>query len=125
MSNQNYQELKIKLSTRKMMAYGYNAIRQMPKSEKHVLGADIRKSMHSVMSGVIACEKSYYKKTTLRDLDIALENLRVLVGIAHELKFISITSYENWSKHLFDVGNQVGGWIAWYKNQESNKKIRV
>lgn len=117
-----YQELAIKLATRKMMLYGYNALRQIPKSEKHVLGADVRTAMHRLMDCVIACEKSYYKNTTLRELDIALESLRVLVGIAFELKFIAIDAYENWSKHLADVGNQIGGWIAWYKNQESNKK---
>lgn len=120
-----YQELPIKLATRRMMLYGYNALRQIPKSEKHVLGADIRSTMHQIMSCVIACEKSHYKTTTFRELDIALENLRVLVGIAFEMKFIAMNTYENWSKHLADVGNQIGGWIAWYKNQESNKKIRV
>ena len=122
MTNPKYQDLALKLAARKMMAYGYSALIQIPKSEKHVIGADVRTAMHSVMWHIIMCEKSYYKNTTLRDLDVSLENLRVLVGVLYELKFIDIKSYEIWSRHLSEMGNQVGGWIAWYKSQEPKRK---
>ena len=122
MTNPKYQDLALKLAARKMMAYGYNALIQIPKSEKHVIGADVRTAMHSVMWHIIMCEKSYYKNTTLRDLDVSLENLRVLVSILYELKFINIEPYEIWSRHLNEMGNQIGGWIAWYKSQEPKRK---
>ena len=116
-----YQELALKLSAKKMMAYGYNALRQIPKSEKHVIGADVRAAMHSLMWHIIECEKAYYKSTTLRNLDVSLENLRVLVGVLKELQFIDLHPYEIWSELLHELGNQVGGWILWYKDQESKR----
>lgn len=38
-----------------MIKYGYAALRQFPKSEKHVLSAEIRQSMFSLLRLIIVC----------------------------------------------------------------------
>ena len=53
-----------------MIQYGYAALRQFPKSEKHVLSAEIRQCMYTILRLVIVCNRRYYKKTTMQDLDV-------------------------------------------------------
>ncbi|MFM9587200.1 four helix bundle protein, partial [Streptomyces caniscabiei] len=61
---------------REMMMYGYQAIKQFPKHERHVLGAEIRLSMLQLQRLIITEFKRYHKKTTLTDLDIELAILK-------------------------------------------------
>ena len=96
---------------REMMMYGYNAVQQFPKHEKHVLGAEIRLSMLNVQRLIITAYKRYHKKTTLTDLDIELSILRRRVRLAKDLRYIDVKRYRLWSEKLVEIGKMVGGWI--------------
>lgn len=65
-------DLKIRQKCEEMIAYGYVAIRQFPKFERHVLGAEIRAAMWNVLRLIIVTNKRYHKKTTMQDLDAEL-----------------------------------------------------
>ena len=111
------EELKIKRKVEDMMTWSYSVLRNFPKSEKHVLSAEIRQSMLRLLRDIIIVNRRYYKKTTLQDLDAELDLLRSLVSLAHhpDLAFISRRQYEIWSGHLAEIGKMVGGWMAWAK----------
>jgi len=94
-----------------MMHYGYTALRQYPKSEKHTLAAETKRSMYDLLKLIIRANKKYHKKTTLQDLDIELENLRYLVRLGNGLEFLPFKKYENWSRMLNELGKMLGGWI--------------
>lgn len=47
------EDLQIRLKVEQMIQYGYAALRQFPKSEKHVLSADIRQCMYRLLRLVI------------------------------------------------------------------------
>lgn len=65
-------DLKIRQKCEDMIAYGYVALRQFPKFERHVLGAEIRAAMWSVLRLIIVTNKRYHKKTTMQDLDAVI-----------------------------------------------------
>ena len=69
-------DLLIRQKVEAMIEYGHCALRQFPKSERHVLSAEIRGSMWALLRLVIVCNKRYHKKTTLQDLDAELDLLR-------------------------------------------------
>jgi hypothetical protein len=48
---------------REMMMYGYQAIKQFPKHERHVLGAEIRLSMLQLQRLIITAFKRYHNKS--------------------------------------------------------------
>ncbi|MCO4182693.1 diversity-generating retroelement protein Avd, partial [Proteus terrae] len=85
---------------REMMMYGYQAIKQFPKHERHVLGAEIRLSMLQLQRLIITAFKRYHKKTTLTDLDIELAILKRRVRLAKDLRYIDIKRYEIWVGQL-------------------------
>lgn len=109
-------ELKIRQKCEDMIAYGYNALRQFPKSEKHTLAAEIKRSMIRLLSLIIACNKKHYKKTTMQELDIELDVLRSYIRLAMTLRFLPLKKYEIWSGQLNEIGRMIGGWFKSVKD---------
>lgn len=94
-----------------MIAYGYVALRQFPKSERHVLSQEIRQSLWRLLRLIVVCNRRYYKKTTLQDLDAELDLLRSQVRMAQSLGYLPFKKYEVWSRLLDEIGRMVGGWM--------------
>ena len=69
-------ELIIEQKVRDMILYGYIALRQLPRAERHVLSAEIRTSMLKLLKLVITAAKRHHKKTTLTDMDVELAALQ-------------------------------------------------
>lgn len=109
MNKQN--DLKILQKCYDMIEYGYAALRQFPKSERHTLAAEIKTSMYELLKLIIRANKRYFKKTTLQDMDVELENLRYLIRLANSLRFLPFKQYEHWSKRLDELGRMLGGWF--------------
>lgn len=104
-------DLAVKQKTEDMISYGYVALRQFPKSERHVLSQEIRQSLWRLLRLIVVCSRRYYKKTTLQDLDAELDLLRSQVRMAKTLGYLPFKKYEVWSKMLDEIGRMVGGWI--------------
>lgn len=105
---------------RDMLLYGYQVIKQLPKHEKHVLGAEIRLSMLQLQRLIVTAFKRYHKKTTLTDLDIELAILKRRVRLAKDLKYIDIKRYQLWVEQLVEIGKMIGGWIKSIKNKQAS-----
>ncbi|OQY20065.1 MAG: four helix bundle protein, partial [Desulfobacteraceae bacterium 4572_35.1] len=90
-------DLAVKQKAEDMIAYGYVALRQFPKSERHVLSQEIRQSLWRLLRLIVVCNRRYYKKTTLQDLDAELDLLRSQVRMAQSLGYLPFKKYEVWS----------------------------
>jgi hypothetical protein len=102
-----------------MIGYGLVVLRNFPKAERHVLGADIRAAMYRLLRLVVACNQRHYKRTALTEIDIEVAVLKSLVRIAHTLKLIPFRQYENYSRMLVEIGKLVGGWIRSQREGEA------
>lgn len=105
------QALSIEEKTREMMVYGYLALKQFPKHETHVMGAEIRRSMLTLQRLIITAFKRYHKKTTLTDMDIELTMLKRMIRTAKDMRYLDIKKYKLWSEKLIEIGEMLGGWI--------------
>ena len=94
-----------------MMEYGYQAIRNFPKSERFSLAQDIRSCMNRELRLVIEVEKAYIKKSTLNDLDTTNAELQAYVRLAFNMRFLSAHQYQVWSDKLVELGKMIGGWL--------------
>jgi hypothetical protein len=111
-------ELEVLKKVDEMITYAYSAVRHFPRSERHVLSAEIRSTCWELMRLVVHCNKHYYKKNTLRDLDAELELLRRQVRKAMELGFLPFRQYENWARLNDEIGRLIGGWIKSQRAQQ-------
>ncbi|MFA1575666.1 diversity-generating retroelement protein Avd [Vibrio cyclitrophicus] len=109
--------LVIEEKCREMLMYGYQALKQFPKHEKHVLGAEIRLSMLQLQRLIVTAFKRYHKKTTLTDLDIELAILKRRVRLAKDLRYLDLKKYQIWIGQLVEIGKMIGGWIKSVKTK--------
>ncbi|MGL5383067.1 MAG: diversity-generating retroelement protein Avd [Culicoidibacterales bacterium] len=105
------QELQIIQETYDMLNYAHLALNHYPKSEKFVLTAKTRETILDFLQLLVRAKKKFHKKTTLQDADVLLEQLRYLFRLALDLRYLPFKKYENLSKMLSSIGNQLGGWI--------------
>lgn len=97
--------------------YGYQALKQFPKHEKHILGAEIRLSMLQLQRLIVTAFKRYHKKTTLTDLDIEIAILKRRVRLAKDLRYLDLKKYQIWIGQLVEIGKMIGGWIKSVKTK--------
>jgi four helix bundle protein len=105
------EDLKIRQKCEDMIHYAYIAVRQFPKAEKFTLVSEIKMTMWRLLRLIITCNRRYYKKTILQELDTELDVLRSQIRLAMELKFLSFKKYETWSRLLDEIGRMIGGWM--------------
>ena len=101
-------------------------LNHFPKHEKYGLAQEIRQAAYSVYALIVECQKRYQKKTSLTNLDIRHEQLRMLVRLAYELGYFGFKdgakaeqSREELSEHRYmalsrlidELGRMIGGWI--------------
>lgn len=101
----------------KLLNETYITTRQYPKSERFVLGADTRQAATNFLRLIIRAQKKYFKKTTLQDADIELEELRHLIRFAYEQHYISAKRYEIMARITTEAGKLLGGWIRQQKSK--------
>lgn len=104
-------DLLIRQRVEAMIEYAYVAMRLFPKSERHVLCAEIRRTVLELLRLVVVCNKRYHKKTTLQELDAELDLLRCQVRLAKNLGFLDMKKYEHWAKLNDEIGRMIGGWV--------------
>ena len=109
-------------------------INHFPAHEKYALSNRIRSTAYEVYDLITETQKRYYKKTTLTNLDIAHEKLRMQLYLAYELGYFRFREGRRNDKkpneleeHRFlvisrlndELGKMIGGWIK--KIKEENK----
>lgn len=105
-----------------MMEYAYPVPQQFPKAEKYSMAADLKRCMDIMLERCVEAEKAYYKKTTLRELDVAVAKCKTYVKMAYRLKFMSYKKFEIINDYLTQIGKMVGGWIKTMNESESSSK---
>jgi four helix bundle protein len=108
-------------------------LNHFPKHEKYALANRIRNTAYEVYDYISEGQKRYFKKTTLTNLDIAHEKLRMQLYLAYELGYFK---FKDGSKitdmppvelegHRFsaisrlndELGKMIGGWIKKLKDE--------
>jgi len=117
---ENPHPLALQTKFEEIMQYSHMALKQFPKNERFQLCADIKQAVDTAMHLIIRMQKRYAKKTTLQDIDVEIEYLRVLVRSANAYGYINTHKLQVWMKHVDEAGRICGGLIKFY-----NEKART
>ena len=93
------------------MMYLFPIVDRFPKYEKFVLCTQIKNCAIGIARQIIRANKSRNKRVDLYDIDVSIEELRLLVRFSHDRKYLSCKSYEETSKRVNEIGRLLGGWI--------------
>ena len=109
-------------------------LNHFPRHEKYALANRIRNTAYELYDLITEAQKRYFKKTTLTELDITHEKLRMQFMLANELGYFAFTSgkevkesKEMLEQHRYlainsvvdELGRMIGGWIE--KIKEANR----
>lgn len=104
-----------------------------PSHEKHALCHSIRTDAYRVFDLMVEGQRRHYKKTSLTELDVSLERLRMKLLLALELGYFAFKHkgekversevagekrYGVLSLMLDEIGRIVGGWIKAVKEDQ-------
>jgi len=106
-------------------------LNHFPKHEKYALSSQIRNTAYTLYDLITECQKKYYKKTTLTELDIIHEKLRMQIYLAYELgyfnfkdgvsvektKELEYNRLKSISILIDELGRMIGGWIKSIKSE--------
>lgn len=104
-----------------MQLEGYLA--HFPNCHKYTLTQGIRQAFLDVYNLVTECQKRYFKKTSLTQLDVRHEQLRMMIHLAHEMGLFGFSAGrkddQNPGDHRFltilkmvdELGRMIGGWV--------------
>ena len=85
---------------------------RFPKTARFTFAARIDGHALDVLERIV--EARYAAKgrkgTLLKEIDVALMKLRVLVRLAHARRYLSHGGYEHTARQLDEAGRMVGGW---------------
>ena len=109
-------------------------LNHFPKYERYALSNRIRNTLYEIYDHISEGQKRYFKKTTLTDLDIAHEKLRMQIYLAFELGYFRFKDGKRAEKSpgqleqkrftaisalIDELGKMIGGWIK--KIKEENR----
>ncbi len=99
-----------------LIIYAIPALEYIPKTRR-VLLERIELNLYEMLEIAIELEKKYYKKTSVRDLDIKKENVQKLIAIAANPKInlnkapcLPFKKYQHMSERLTEIGKIIGGY---------------
>ncbi len=91
--------------------YLFPIVDRFPKHEKFTLCSQVKNCVLDIARLVIRANKSKARKPILYDIDVRLEELKFLLRLAHDRKYLANKSYEHSSRLVAEIGRLLGGWI--------------
>ncbi|MBT4837065.1 MAG: diversity-generating retroelement protein Avd [Methylococcales bacterium] len=89
-----------------------DTIEKYPRNARFSLASRISDLALDILDGVIDaiyCPKS--RQNTLKQINLNLEKLRVLLRLSHDRQYISTRQYEHSARAINETGSMVGGWM--------------
>jgi len=87
-----------------------------PKNQRYVLAQRLDTTAIDILQSITYAKLQRDKLAILEKASLELEQLRILLRLSKDLKFINISSYEYAVRELDEIGRMLGGWIKQQKN---------
>ena len=86
-------------------------IEKLPRSHKFTLGDRVQSAALDTLLGLVQATYSRQRRGTLRDVNLRLHDLRLLLRLMADLRLIDLRRFEHGVRRLDEVGRLVGGWL--------------
>ncbi len=86
-------------------------IANFPKDQRFLLADRIEVILLDILELLIEAVYSKDKKDILKKANLRLEQLRFMVRIAKDMKYINVKAYDYFAQSVLEIGRMVGGWM--------------
>ena len=101
-----------------VILYAIPILNRFPKSQRFVLAQQIQNVLLDAAKLIARANIERDKRAALVELDIVLDQARLLIRIAHDLNLLSHRHYGQMAMQLNEIGRLLGGWR---KQQEARR----
>ena len=91
----------------------YKTTSNFKKQYKYTLGEKLKLVCHNLLELIVIVNTVEDKLKPLKKLNNELENLRIHLRLAFDLKVISRGHLGALNKDIEEIGKQIGGWQKW------------
>lgn len=103
------EDFKVLQKVQDLLEYSYPILCQFPKAERFSFAQDIRHCMNTLLELTITEDKRYIKKSTIENMDIENEKLKIYIRVAFKLQYIDKHRYSVWEAKVVEIGRMIGG----------------
>ncbi len=120
-----YQTTKLLVKVQEMVKMMTVHLNHFPNHEKFALSQEIRRAAYDVFQSIVAAQKGYSTLEDLKQTDVRVEQLRMLVNLAHEIGYyhykngkrdqtdeVAFQRYTALSSLINEVGAMIGTWLT-------------
>jgi len=93
-----------------VILYAIPILNRFPKSQRFVLAQQIQNALLDAAKLIARANIERDKRKTLVELDIVLDQARLLIRVAHDLNLLSHCHYGQMAMRLNEIGRLLGGW---------------
>ncbi len=86
-------------------------LEKFPRSQRFLLGDRIEQTALDLLERLIEATYTREPVALLRQANLAIEKLRVLLRLAKDLRYLDFRRYEFGQSELDEIGCLVGGWM--------------
>jgi four helix bundle protein len=104
------------------LLYIYPVVAKFPKYEKFTLQTQVKNCVVDLARLVVRANKSTTKKSQLYDADVLLEELRTLIRLSHDLRYINPHQYGVIVKKISEIGDLLGGLIKFVQGTAPERR---
>ena len=83
---------------------------KFPRNHKFTVGDRIEETLLDILELLIEAAYTKNKVMTLYEANIKLQKFRLMIRMSKDLKLISVKQYQFASRHIEEIGKQIGGW---------------
>ncbi len=105
-------DLAIYQKTYDFMLWLHPVVNKFPKSQRFVLGQRIENKTIDLIHAFIVANAAREKHTLLAAASVNLDELRMLVRLAKDLRFMSVRQYGLAAERMNEIGRMLAGWMA-------------
>ncbi len=102
-------DLVIYQKTYDFLLWLHPVVAKFPKSQRFILGQRIENKVLDLIEKIILANAERDKAATLRQASVALDEMRTLIRLAKDLRFMSIRQYGVAAEKMNEIGRMLAG----------------
>ncbi len=103
-------DLIIYQKTYDFMLWLHPVVNKFPKSQRFILGQRIENKTLDIISSMILANAERDKSAILKRASVELDELRILIRLSKDLRFINIKKYGFAAEKINEIGRLLSGW---------------
>lgn len=97
----------------------HQTVRQFSREYKYTLGQKLKEIISDLLDLIVAANSKEDKAEILEEARAKLEQFRIHLRLACDLKILGLKKYEAFNRTLEEISKQLSGWLEWAKNKKN------